>query len=185
MLYIVGGAGRAGKSIIAHRFMRETETPYLSLDVLMMGIYRGYPERGVNPEDPDYQNAEKMWPVVQSMSRNIVEADLEYLFEGVSILPHQVNELVNTYPKSVRACFIGFPDTTPEEKLRAIHDYPNHPNNWTSGYSDNELMDFIYIQIRHSVRLRDECANFNIPYYNESGDFCGTINSVIRYLKGD
>ena len=43
MLFIVGGAARSGKSIIAREYLRRTGTPYFSLDFLVMGLAAGAP----------------------------------------------------------------------------------------------------------------------------------------------
>jgi len=183
MLYVVGGAARTGKSIIARRFLHETEIPYFSLDILMMGLAKGFPERGIDPEDTNYLNPERMWPVVQSMSRNIIEAGLEYLIEGVSILPQHVKELLKSHPACIKACFIGYTRVSPEDKLRSIREYSNFPNNWSKGYSDNQLLDLINNEIRHSVHLQNECSKYDITYFDQSGDFVKTIDAVVSYLR--
>ena len=59
VLYIIGGAARAGKSIISRKFMLDTGIPCFSLDILMMGLANGLPEYGINPIDPDFLNAGK------------------------------------------------------------------------------------------------------------------------------
>jgi adenylate kinase family enzyme len=49
MLYLLGGSPRAGKSTMAKKFLSETGVPYFGLDYLKMGIARGKPEYGVDP----------------------------------------------------------------------------------------------------------------------------------------
>jgi hypothetical protein len=183
MLYIVGGAARTGKSIIASRFMQDAGVPYFSLDILMVGLSRGFPEHGINPEDPDHKNAGKMWPVVRAMSINIIEAGIEYLLEGVSILPVQVNELMGLHPDDTKACFIGYTDISPEKKLEAIREHSAYPNNWSKDYSDQQLLDLINNMIKHSLYLRDECTRYAVPYFDQSEDFVRTIDEVLEYLK--
>ncbi len=79
MLYIVGGAARSGKSLIAHRFLQSAHIPYFSLDFLMMGVARGLPKSGVNPDDPSTIVGERLWPVVKPMCVNIIEVGVDYL----------------------------------------------------------------------------------------------------------
>ena len=148
-----------------------------------MGLARGFPTHGINPEDPEHTNAEKMWPVVQSMSRSIIEAGLEYLVEGVSILPEHVKELLQSHPASIKACFIGYTRVSPEDKLRSIREYSNFPNNWSKGYSDNQLLDLINNEVKHSVHLQNECLEYDITYFDQSGDFMETIDAAMSYLK--
>lgn len=184
MLYVIGGVARTGKSIIAHRFMQDTGTPYLSLDILMMGLYRGFPEHDITPEDPDFQNADKMWPVVRNMCRNIAETGVEYLLEGVSIHPEHIHELYTNYSPDVKACFLGYPNTSAKDKLRSIREYSDYPNNWSTGYSDKELLDFIENQIKHSRYLQEECLKYDIHFFDQSEDFISSLDSVMNFFKG-
>ena len=117
------------------------------------------------------------------MSRNIIEAGLEYLIEGISILPNQVNELIKSYPDDIKTCFIGYTHIFPEEKLRSIRKYSNFPNNWTTGYSDNEILDLIKNEIEHSIKLKKECSKYNIAYFDQLENFNYAIDSIIYYLK--
>ncbi len=43
MLLFIGGAARTGKGILVRRLLAELRLPYLSLDVLKMGLTRGVP----------------------------------------------------------------------------------------------------------------------------------------------
>ena len=102
MLFIVGGAARSGKSIIAREYLRRTGTPYFSLDFLVMGLAAGAPRLGVRPECPSRANAEKLGPVLKAIGRNVVEAGVDYLFEGDTILPAHVRDLADAYPDQVK-----------------------------------------------------------------------------------
>ena len=50
MLFFIGGAARTGKGILARRLLVEQRLPYLSLDVLKMGLTRGVPEYEIDPD---------------------------------------------------------------------------------------------------------------------------------------
>lgn len=51
MLYLVGGASRAGKSTLSRRLLDRQRIPYFSIDVLAMGLVNGWPALRL---DPDY-----------------------------------------------------------------------------------------------------------------------------------
>jgi hypothetical protein len=43
MVLIIGGAARTGKGLLSRRLLLQTQQPYLSLDVLKMGLVNGNP----------------------------------------------------------------------------------------------------------------------------------------------
>ncbi|MCK4488721.1 MAG: hypothetical protein KAU23_00585, partial [Anaerolineales bacterium] len=65
MLYIIGGAPRVGKTIIAQEFLERANVPFLSLDLLKMSLVKGMPQAGIDPMDTSAEVAEQMWPVVR------------------------------------------------------------------------------------------------------------------------
>ena len=64
MLLFIGGAARTGKGILVRRLLAEMHLPYLSLDVLKMGLARGVPEYAIDPDAGGMQVAERLWPLV-------------------------------------------------------------------------------------------------------------------------
>src|ERR1044071_1292544 len=128
MLFVLGGASRAGKSIIAAKLLRETHIPYFSLDMLMMGLTNGMPQLGFDPDQSSQVNAEKLWPLLRAILVNILETEVDYLIEGDAILPKHVNELIQEFGPQVRACFIGYAEVVPAQKLADIRQFGGHPN---------------------------------------------------------
>jgi hypothetical protein len=83
MLYVVGGAPRAGKTPIDGKFTRDTGIPFFSIDYLKMGLSRGIPEYGVIPNKDDLITAGQLWPVLQGMGRTYLENNGDNLLEGL------------------------------------------------------------------------------------------------------
>ena len=73
MLYLVGGSPRAGKPTIARRFVSKTGIPCFGLDYLKMGLARGLPEYGVDPNKDDLVTAKQLWPIVRGMAMTYVQ----------------------------------------------------------------------------------------------------------------
>ena len=183
MLYIIGGASRTGKSTISRELMAETGIPCFSLDVLMMGLANGLPEYGINPEDPEFRNAAKIWPILRSMLINMIEAGMDYIIEGYTILPEHVSEIQSVHPDQVKSCFIGYTRIDPEKKLEEIRIYSGLPNDWAKSASDRDILELINRSIRYSAFLKEECEIFHIPYFDQSEDFIGTHRSILVYLN--
>lgn len=80
MLFFIGGAARTGKGILARRLLAALKIPYLSLDVLKMGLARGAPAYAMDPDSGAIQVAARLWPLVQEMSISLLHDRVDYLF---------------------------------------------------------------------------------------------------------
>jgi hypothetical protein len=182
LLLIIGGPGRTGKGILSRRLMAETGQPYLSLDVVKMGLASGVPSYGMDPDASTRAVAEKLWPLVRAMAINMLETEVHYIVEG-EILPGHAVELAERFPGQVRACFLGYAEVEPERKLREIREFSGLPNDWTVGEPDASVLDVIHASIAFSRELRDECARYNLPYFDTSQDFSAALDRAAAHLK--
>lgn len=107
MLLFIGGAARTGKGMLVRRLLLEMQMPFLSIDVLKMGLARGVPEFGLDPDAGGMVVAEKLWPLVREMSRNLLGEGVDYALEG-ELLPQHVDALRHTYPAQIKGCFLGY-----------------------------------------------------------------------------
>ncbi len=170
MLYFLGGAARAGKSTLARAFARQIGLPYLSLDYLMMGLVTGAPELRVEPEEDELVTAERMWPVVRALASAMAEDALDYLLEGVQLHPQRVAEFAAARPGYVRACFLGYAETTPRAKLAELRTAGGGLEDWLRHYGDARALAEMERLIALSARLRDECNLVGLPYVEMVGD---------------
>jgi hypothetical protein len=182
MLYLVGGVSRSGKSILARRMLTERSVPYLPLDVVMMGFSRGLPAAGIFDRDTDPVVAAKMWPFVKAMALTLLEDGETYLFEGVQLEPAHALELLELHPGSVRACFLGYAHTTPEEKLRGIRAHGRLPNDWLQGEPEVEILSHAERMIDRSERIQQECERGGLAYFDSSEMFDAALEAAFRYL---
>jgi hypothetical protein len=72
MLYVIGGAPRSGKSLLAKRILKEKQISYFPVDAITGTLSRVAPEYGINHDLPFTTKAEKIWKFVESL--------LEYFF---------------------------------------------------------------------------------------------------------
>jgi hypothetical protein len=182
MLLFVGGAPRAGKGIITRRLLLETHLPYLSLDIVKMGLVNGVPDFGIDPEESSILVAEKLWPLVHAMTVNMIETGVHYIIEG-EILPKHVHKLILCYPMQIKACFLGYTEITPPQKLREIREYSGHPNDWVNTYPDPYVLELIEDSIEFSRYLQSECTELGITYFDISDNFLDTLDRVVDYLR--
>lgn len=182
MIYLVGGAARAGKSKLARAFMAERGVPYLHLDLLMMGFARGLPEYGVDPDTPAAVRGQRLWPVVRGMAVTALEDGVDYLFEGDLLLPEHAAELKALWDDRVRAAFLGYAQASARAKLREVRSFGGGPNDWVAGLSDERVLDVAATNIRFSQRVRRECADLGLAYFDTSREFPRALDAALRYL---
>lgn len=181
MLLFIGGVARTGKSTLARRLLVEMHMPYLSLDVLVMGLVRGVPEFEIDHDGGSMIVGERMWSLIYEMCRSILHDKVDYAFEG-ELLPKHVAALQEEHPAQVKACFIGYATIEPEQKLQEIRTHAGFPNDWSSDYSDTDLLKIIRREIAFSKYLKAECPLYNLAYFDTSYDFSNTLDSVVAYL---
>jgi hypothetical protein len=182
MLYIVGGASRSGKSTIARHILNQEKIAYCSLDYVLAGVANGIPDYGLDSDDHSIHTAEKLWPVVKEMFVSILETGIDYLFEGDSILPYQVDELKQEYGQEVKACFVGYAKISPEDKFTEIKDAGDTPNDWINNVSDERIRDLVETMIKFSQYLQEECEKFGIRYFDQAEYPDGTVDPAVTYL---
>ena len=99
MLLFIRGAARTGKGMLVRRLLVDMHMPYLSLDVLKMGLARGVPEYDIDPDAGGIRVAERLGPLVREMSINLLE-EPDYVIEG-EIVPKHVDALRHAYPFTI------------------------------------------------------------------------------------
>jgi hypothetical protein len=182
MLYIIGGAARAGKTKIARRMLDEHNIPLFCIDYLVSGLDQGAPSLGIVGESPTRPKAEKLWPILKGMLRNIVEEEPHYLVEGDSIWPQGVAKLRDTYHPQIRAVFIGYANSNPQQKLIEIHEFGGGVNDWIQDYSDQYILDLCVEMIEWSQFLQVKCKKYDLPYFDVSENFSQTLDQAYNWL---
>ena len=181
MLYLLGGASRAGKSKLARRLLIERQIPYLSTDMLVMGFANGLPEFGVDPNAFPTHYGEKLWPLLRAMAINVLESERTFLFEGDALLPKQVAELLSTSSPQIKAGFLGYSHPNSGEKFQAIRTLGDE-NDWLIDHADAAVFDLISEMTDFSRYIEQECAVYHIPYFDSSEDFLSAHEAAYAYF---
>lgn len=184
MIFFIGGAARTGKGILARRLLAKWGLPYLSLDVLKMGLARGAPEYSLDPDAGAIAVAGRLWPLVREMSASLLHDGVDYLFEG-ELLPKDLDGLRQRYPGQVRGCFLGYSVINPAQKLLEIRTHAGHPNDWPQGYADADLLRIVNRETLFSRYLEAECARYDFGYFETSDNFTQAIDQAARYMRGE
>ncbi|MEM6543134.1 MAG: adenylate kinase, partial [Bacteroidota bacterium] len=108
MLYLIGGASRTGKTLMAKQLSSQMGIPYLSLDWIMMGFTNGIPEYGVHDKLFPDDIAKRLWPFYKAMFESMIAVDTTCIIEGEALLPGLLTQFVQEYPKELKVCFMGY-----------------------------------------------------------------------------
>ena len=181
MLYIIGGTSRTGKTLLARRVVSEKQIPYFPLDTLFGALVYGTPEFGLTYEDSFTDRPIKLWRLVKPLLNVFFTEEKDYLIEGDSILPSQINELI-TNSKPVKCCFFGYTELTKDQKLALVRQHHQGAIDWTKGISNEEMLPMIDEMIQFSHYLKEECTKYGIKYFDVSHDFEGVRNEAFKYL---
>src|SRR5688572_20912016 len=109
MIYLIGGAPRAGKSILAQRISSKMGVGWISTD-LLLELLRVKQDAGIKTEwnaapEAITANAEWFFPYLERFVWGVNSMAENYVIEGVDFLPAQVMQLSSQY--QIRPLFLG------------------------------------------------------------------------------
>ena len=83
MVVLIAGASHVGKTVLAQKLLEERGWPYLSLDLLKMGLIRSG-QTPLTPED-DGKLTGYLWPIASEMVKTAIENGQNLVVEGCYI----------------------------------------------------------------------------------------------------
>lgn len=100
MVVLIAGASHTGKTVLAQRLLERYGYPYLSVDLLKMGVIRsGRTE--LTPEE-DSELVTYLWPVVREIVKTAVENHQNLIVEGVYLPFSWKEDFEEDYLKEIR-----------------------------------------------------------------------------------
>lgn len=180
MLFLIGGASRSGKSLLVERLLKRAGVSWFSLDTLRMGLARGAPALGIDPEADDLQDARRLWPIVRGMASQLIDDARPYAIEGVCLDPHDVAAFAAD--RRVAACFLGYPRLDPVEKAALVAAFGGGPNDWLAEEPEDEILAHVTDGRRISAVLERACAETGIPFFDTGQDFAGALTKAEKHL---
>ena len=185
MLFLVSGASRSGKTLIARRILADKRIPYLSLDWLMMGFNDGIPEYGINHLLWPNEIAEKMWPFLLGMIDSMRINGMDYVIEGEAMLPQKVADLIEKHPGKIKAVFVGYTEVDVKDKVALVKEYGDQENDWLTNEPDEYIRDHVGNMIAYNKTIKNECEKNRLSYFDTSNDFPGAIEAATDFLVGN
>jgi hypothetical protein len=168
MIYLVGGAPRAGKSILGQQVAANLKIGWISTDLLFtilgMTNVEGIKTEWDAAPEAITANAEWFFPYLERFVWGASSLAENYLIEGVDFLPAQVRQLSAQY--QLRAVFLGCSKMT----LEHFDQYPGHSRGY-SGLPEELRRQFAKDVPLWSEFIRQECESFGYSYIDTVNDF--------------
>lgn len=180
MVYLIGGLARSGKSIIRKKLLKEQIVSGIGTDAIRYMLMKGNRDLGISPDNFPTVNGPIMWPYLESLIEEFSgNSDEGIVIEGDVLLP----QFLKNYAKNsnVRACFIGFANTTPALKATLIRNNATK-NDWTNKYSEEGLLDLAKWGIDESRRYMKICKAIGVSYFDTGEDFNASIDMIAKEL---
>jgi len=182
MIYFVGGAPRAGKSILGQQVAVTLKSSWISTDVLN-DLLRFRNAEGIKVEwnaapEAITANAEWFFPYLDRFIWGVSSLAKSYVIDGVDFLPAQVAQLSTQYP--IRTVFLGCSQMT----LARFDQFPGR----SQGYAS--LPEAMRRQIVHDVSrwsefIWQECVLSGYRYIDMSDDFAARLHEAEAVLLDD
>lgn len=179
MIYLIGGAPRAGKSILAQQLAATLQIGWISTD-LLADLLRVKNVDGVKREwnarpEAITASAEFFFPYLECFVWGVNSLADGYVIEGVDFLPAQIVQLSTQYP--VRAMFLGCSAMT----LERLDQFPGR----SRGYAT--LPEEMRRRIAQDVPgwsefVRQEAERFGYPYIDMGNDFVTRLQEAAAIL---
>lgn len=182
MIYMIGGAPRAGKSILCQQVASRLKIGWISTD-LMLHLLRVKNVDGIKVEwnaapEVIIANAEWFFPYLERFIWGVDAMADGYAIEGVDFLPAQVSQLSKNY--QIRSMFIGCFEMT----LEKFDQFPGR----SPGYAflpEEMRRQFVHDVPIWSDFIQQEANRFGYPYVDMTGDFSSRLHEVEARLTTD
>jgi len=182
MLYIISGASRSGKTIMAKNILTKKGITYVSLDWLVMGFTNGMPEYGIHDKLFPDEIAARSWSFLKAMLESMIYVETDCIIEGEALLPELIIKLKQKYPDKLRICFVGYTDVSVDQKVKDIKKNNYGKSDWLIDKTDEYMKDHVKNMIAHSIAIKKSCEKNNIRYFDTSKNFMGVLEDTIAYL---
>lgn len=113
MIYLIGGSPRSGKSILSRKLSRKLNIPHIATDDIIPIVIPYFKKNELDKKFPiytmdikelmkkhtgkerlkfDIREAKSIWPGVKYLISYLMECKMDYIIEGVHLLPKLIKE---------------------------------------------------------------------------------------------
>lgn len=123
MIILISGASHTGKTLLAQQLMEKYQYPYLSLDLLKMGLIRSG-QTELTPED-DQELKGYLWPIAREMIKTAIENQQHLIVEGFYISFDWKKDFAEEYLAEIKFYCLILSEAYIEQHFDAIKQHAN------------------------------------------------------------
>ena len=164
MIVLIAGASHTGKTALAQRLLERHGYPYLSMDLLKMGLIRsGYTD--LTPMDDD-KLTEYLWPVVREMVKTAIENGQNLIVEVCYIPFDWARDFEEPYRSEIRYICLIMSERYIREHFDSIRAYANViESRLDDGSCTAETV------LRDNRRTLESCQKAGVEYVLLDGEY--------------
>ena len=185
---IIAGVPRAGKSTISHRLAKKYGYQHVSMDSIIAGFEKCFPETGVDTHaglssmDTLHLISSRMAPFVRVMldSGEYDEWKPGMVLDMYQLLPEDYMEYI--HGANCEIAYFITSDVTPEERF-AIQKKYDTEKDYTFYKSDEELREGAVYLVEQSICIKEQCRKYGLPYFETARDREHIFDSFLRNFR--
>lgn len=174
---IIAGACRAGKTTLS-KSLSELGFIHYKMDAIKRAIYKVFE---LDKKEDWSALSPKIIQIIESIIEDSGADDSHerFVIDTPYIYP---KDLVNIDREKFVVIFIGYSQTTPEEKLNIIRQNDSK-NCWTNSVSDSEMLKQSKMSIEYSKVVKKQCKEIGFAYFDTSTNFTETLEEAREYIE--
>ena len=178
MIVLVGGTSCTGKTKLAHDLMVKYGIPYISIDILMMGIYRSNKNCGFTPMSKREVISDKLWPILYEMIKTNIENSSHCIYEGFQLLPKNVAAIEDRYQEDIRSYFLCFNEKSLINNYYIIKDY-------RKAIEQRNDVDDLELSIKNNREILAECKLYHQPVFRLKDNYIEEERRIIDIIGSE
>lgn len=181
MVILIGGYSRTGKTLMAQKLMEKHSIPYMSVDHVKMGLYRGLGDPKYHPVQKDTILAKTLWPIIKGIIMTAIENEQHLILEGCYILPHMLSDFDEEYLKEILSVFIGFS----ENYIRKFYDSKIINFQSAIEYRGKDKPASLEDQVIKHKELANICHFEGVSYFQIDENYESEIQSAYEFIAAE
>jgi hypothetical protein len=181
VVILISAVSSTGKTLMAQNLLEKYHIPYLSIDHLKMGLYRGVKNCGFTPLDSTELIGGTLWPIVNGMIMTHIENEQHIIIEGCYLLPHYLKDFDLNNSKKIIPVFFGFSTDYIQENFETKivkHRNAIELRNWPEERTIKEL-------IEEHEEFKAQCLRAGVRYFEIQNDYDKEILNVYHYIEAE
>lgn len=191
---IIAGVPRSGKSTLSRRVAKALGWQHVSMDAIIAGFERCFPETGIDTGLSVNKNKSsmeilhiisgKISPFLRAMT-DPEEYDRKngpMVIDMYQLLPEDYAKYLD--PDICGIIYLLTGDVTPEERCRIQKEFDT-PEDYTYALSDQERLEGCGYLVEQSRLLREQCEHLGLPYFETARDRETVFDGIMEKLRRD